>query len=109
MVFAMRGFLDLKSGKPCRLNNKYTYMARFFHGSPLNYPSQIKLHLEGCSSYCDILEEEVVKNTKQKRRILTKCGFFASRMFSLIRREGYIVVEQIFGGRILKRKIGREH
>ena len=65
MACAMRGFSDLKSGKPRRLNNQYSYMARFFHGSPPNYPSQIKLLSEGCSLYRSLLEEEIVKNTKK--------------------------------------------
>ena len=108
MACAMRGFSDLKSGKPRRPNDQYSYMARFFHGSPPNYPSQIKLLSEGRSLYRDIFEEETVKNTK-KRRILTMCGFFASKRFSLVGREGCIIVVQIFGGRILKRKIGWDH
>ena len=69
MACAMRGFSDLKSGKPRRLNEQYAYMARFFHGSPPNYPSQIKLLSEGRSAYRDLFEEATVKSTKKKADI----------------------------------------
>ena len=67
MAYAMRGHLDLKSGKPRLLNDQHTRIARFFHGSPPNYPSQIKLLAEGRASYQDLFEEETVKNAKKGR------------------------------------------
>ena len=69
MACAMRGFSELKSGKPRRLNEQHEYMARFFHGSPPNYPSQIKLLCEGRASYRDLFEEVTMKSTKRKADI----------------------------------------
>ena len=65
MACAMGGCSDLKSRKPRRLNDQRVRMARFFHGSPSNYPSQIKLLVEGRASHRDLFEEETAKTQKK--------------------------------------------
>ena len=65
MVCAVRGHSDLKSGKPCRLNDQHARMARLFHSSPPNFPSQIKLLAEGRASHWDSIEEETAKTPKK--------------------------------------------
>ena len=40
---ALKGFIELRSGKSKRVIEQHNQMARFYHGKPPKYPSQIKL------------------------------------------------------------------
>ena len=69
MTCAMKGFSELRSGKPRRLNEQHIFMSKFYHGHPPNQPSQIRLLSEGRAAYRDLFEEDIVKTTKKNADI----------------------------------------
>ena len=65
---AMRRFSKMKAGKKMCLNDQWEFMAKFFHGRPPNYPSQIELLVEGCVAYSELYEE--IEITAKKKRMM---------------------------------------
>ena len=89
MTCAIKGYSEMKSGKPRNTSQQRIRIAEFYHGKPPNRPSQIKLLAEAHLNYRDLYDEisstAISKNSDEstitKYKLKSKLSLDISRQY----------------------------